>query len=140
MSKFNEKFITSYDENNDIRYIIEADVEYPKRLHNLHNDLPLWPERVKIKKCDKLVCNVYDKNNYVADIRTLKQALNYGLILKEVHKSIQFNQKAWLKSYIDMNAKLRTEVRNDFEKCFFKLMNNAAFWKNYGKYKKTQRY
>ena len=128
-SKLNEKFIKSYDENSDIGFILEADVEYPKRLHNLHNDLPFLSERMKIKKCNKLVCNLHDKNNYVAHITTLKQALNHGLPLKRVHKIIQFNQKAWLKSYIDTNAKLRTEARNKFGKDFFKLMNNAIFGK-----------
>ena len=54
------------------------------------------PERMKIQKCNKLVCNLSDKNNYFVHIRTLKQALNHGLILKEVHKVIQFNQKALL--------------------------------------------
>ena len=59
-----------------------------------------------------------DKENYVLHIKTIK-----------VHKVIQFNQKAWLKTYIDMKIKLRTEAKNDFEKDFFKLMNNAVFGK-----------
>ena len=91
ISKFNEKFIKNYDENSDIGYILELDAEYPKRLYNCHNDLPFLPERVKIKKYNKLVCNLYDNNNYVADIRTLKQALNHGLSFEKVHKVIQFN-------------------------------------------------
>ena len=62
-------------------------------------------------------------------IGALKQALNHRLILKKVHKIIQFNQKAFLKPYIDMNTKLRTDAKNDFEKDFFKLMNNAVFGK-----------
>ena len=65
------------------------------------------------------------KKNYVIHIRALKQALNHGLIFKKVHRVIQFNQEAWLKPYIDMNTELRTEAKNDFEKDFFKLMNNA---------------
>ena len=62
-------------------------------------------------------------------IKALKQALNHGLILKKVHKVIQFNQKTWLKPYIDMNTELRTKGKNDFEKDFFKLMNNSVFGK-----------
>ena len=91
--------------------------------------MPFLPERNKIKKCYKLVCNVDDKENYVVHVIALKQALNHGLILKQVHKVIRFNQEAWLKSYINMNAKLRTEAKNDFEKDLFKLMNNAVFGK-----------
>ena len=75
-SKFNENFINNYDENSNKRYIFEVDVEYPKRLHNLQSDLPFLPERMKIKKCSRPACNLYDKNNYVVHIRTLKQALN----------------------------------------------------------------
>ena len=67
--------------------------------------------------------------NYVVHIRALKQALNHGLVLKEMHKVNQFNQKAWLKLYIDMNNKFRTEAKNDFEKNFLKRMNNAVFGK-----------
>ena len=65
----------NYDESSYIGYILEADVEYPERLHNLQNDLPFLPERMNIKKWNKLVCNLYNNNNYVAHIRTLKQAL-----------------------------------------------------------------
>ena len=84
---------------------------------------------MKIGKCKKLVCNLYDKKNYVVHKRSLKQALNHGLILKKVHRVIQFNQEAWLKPYIDMNTELRKEAKNNFEKDFFKLMNNAVFGK-----------
>ena len=123
------KLIKNYDEDSDKGYILELDVKYPKNLHDLHSDLPFLPERMKINKCNKLVSNLYDKKNYVAHVRSLKQAFDHGLILKKVHKVIQFNQEAWLKEYIDMNSELRTEVKNDFEKDFFKLMNNFVFGK-----------
>ena len=88
----------------------------------MHSDLPFLPERMKINKCSKVACNLYDKNNYVVHIRPLKQALDQGLI-------IQFNEEAWLKEYIDMNTELRKQAKNDFEKDFFKLMNNSVFKK-----------
>ena len=81
ISKFNEDFIKNYDEEGDEEYIREVDVEYPEHLHDLHSDLPLLPER--INKCNKLECNLYDKKNYVVHIRSLKEALNHGLILKK---------------------------------------------------------
>ena len=62
---------------------IGRDVKHPKKLQNLHIDPPFLPERMKIKKCNKLVCNLYDKNDYISDIRTVKQALNHGLILRK---------------------------------------------------------
>ena len=95
----------------------------------MHSHLPFLAERMKINKCNKLVCNLYDKNNYVVHIRSLKQALNHGLLLKKVHRVIQFNQEAWLKEYIDMNTELRKQAKNAFEKDFFKLMNNSVFGK-----------
>ena len=84
---------------------------------------------MKIDKCKKLVCNLRNKKKYVVHIRSLKQALHYGLKLKNVHRIIEFNQESWLKPYIDMNTELRKIPKNDFEKDFFKLMNNAVFGK-----------
>ena len=64
-----------------------------KQLFNLYSDLPFLSKRNKIKKCNKLACSIHGKENYVIHIRALKQALHHGLILKKVHKVIQFNQK-----------------------------------------------
>ena len=129
LSKFDERFIKNYNENSDKRYFLEVDVEYPKNLFSLHSDVPFLPERKKIEKCNQLICDFHDKKNYVVDIKALKQELNHGLILKKVPRVIPFNQKAWLKPYIDLNTELRKEAKNGFEKDFFKLMNNAVFGK-----------
>ena len=75
-------------------------------------------------------CVIYViKKKYVAHIKSLKQALNHGLKFKKVHRIIEFNQEAWLKPYIDINTELKKLAKNDFEKDFFKLMNNAVFGK-----------
>ena len=128
-NKINEDFIKSYNENNDKGYILEVDVKYPKRLHELHSDLPFLSEQMEVNKCNKLVCNLFNKKKYVAHINALKQALNHGLKLKKIHRVIEFNQEAWLKPYIHMNTELRKVAKNDFEKDLFKLMNNSVFGK-----------
>ena len=129
LSKIDEDFIKNYDKDSDKGYILEVDIKYSKSLHNLHSYLPFLPERMKIDKYNKLVCNLCDKEDYIVHIRALKQALRHGLILKKVHRVIQFNKEAWLKPYIDMNTELRKQAKNDFEKAFFKLMNNAVLGK-----------
>ena len=63
ISEINEEFIKNYDENNDKGYILEVDDKYPKKLHDLHSDLPFLPKRMKIDKCKKLVCNLCNKKN-----------------------------------------------------------------------------
>ena len=77
-NKINTDFIKNYDENNDKGYILEVDVKYPKRLHELHSALPFLSERMKVNKCKKLVCNLFNKKKYVVHINALKQALNHG--------------------------------------------------------------
>ena len=128
-NKINKEFIKNYNENNKKGYILEVDVKYPKKLLNLHSDLPFFPERMEINKRKKLVCNLYNKKKYVVQVNSLKQALNHGLKLKKIHRVIEFNQKAWLKPYIEMNTELRKLAKNDFEKDLFKLMNNLVFGK-----------
>ena len=129
LSKFNEDFIKKYDEDSNTGYFLEVDIDYPKELFNFHKDLPFLPERKKVEKVEKLICSIEDKEKYIIHIRALKQALNHGLKLKKVDRVIQYIQKDWLKSYIDMNTELRKKTRNKFEKNFFKLMNNYVFGK-----------
>ena len=110
--------------------ILEVDLIYPEELHDLHNDYPLCPERVE---CDrgvkKLIPNLRDKNNYVVHYKTLMQYLSLGMKLKKIHRGIKFIEAAFLKPYIDKNVILRTQAKNEFDKDFFKLMNNAVFGK-----------
>ena len=125
LSEFDEHFIKNNDEHSDKGYFLEVDVEYPKNLFSLHRDLPFLAERKKIDKCKKLVCNIYNKENYVIHIRALKQGLTHGLILKKVHKVVQFNQKKRKKKMvkINMNTKLRTDAKND---CYFRKNNGKC--------------
>ena len=110
--------------------ILEVDLEYSKDLHDLHNDYPLCPERVKCENgVEKLIPNLRDKTKYVIHYRALIQCLKKGMKLKKIHRGIKFVESEWLKSYIDMNTKLRAKAKNNFEKDFFKLMNNSVFGK-----------
>ena len=119
-------------------YLLEIDVSYPRDLHDSHNDLPFMCEKMKIGGVEKMVLNLHNKRNYVIHIQALDQALKHGLILECIHRAIEYDQSAWMKPYIDFNTQLRTKVTNDFEKDFFKLMNNMVFGKtmeNIGKHR-----
>ena len=113
----------------DKGYILEVDVSYSRELHNPHNDLPFMCERMEINGVEKLVPNLRDKKNYVIHIQALNQALQHGLRLDRIHQTIEFDHSPWLKTYIDFNTQLITAATNDFEKDFFKLMNNSVFGK-----------
>ena len=116
ISEFNEDIIKSYNKESDGGYFLEIDGQYPKNLRNLYNDLLFLPERIKTKKVEKLVGDLHDKTKkYVIHIRNLKRVLNHGLVLKKVHTIIKFNEKVWLKPYIDMNRDLRKKDKNDFD-------------------------
>lgn len=131
-------------------YILEVDLEYPENLHDLHNEYPLAPEKMKISKSilspyckrllkdfnmkaseniEKLVPNLNKKVRYVTHYRNLKQYLSLGLKVVKIHRILEFKQCPWLKQYIDFNTDQRKNARNNFEKDFFKLMNNAVFGK-----------
>ena len=110
--------------------ILEVDLQYPEKMHNLHNDYPLCPEGVKCKNgVEKLIPNLRDKKKYVIHYKNLIQCLRLGMKLKHIYRGIKFVESEWMKPYIDMNTKLRTKAKNNFEKDFFKLMNNSVFGK-----------
>ena len=110
--------------------ILEVDLEYPENLHDLHNDYPFCPERVKCKNgVKKLIPNLRDKTKYVIHYKNLIQCLRAGMKLKKIHSGIKFVESEWMKPYIDKNTNLRAMAKNNFEKDFFKLMNNSVFGK-----------
>ena len=125
----NFKWMKDFNDWRNIPCILEVDLEYPKELHELHNDYPLAPESIEINKVRKLVPTLYNKSKYVIHHENLKQYLDLGLKLTKIHRGISFKESAWMKPYIDFNTKLRAESTNDFDRDFFKLMNNSVFCK-----------
>ena len=134
-----------------IWYFIECDLEYPKELHYLHNDYLLAPEKLIVQndwlspfcknlkekfslvsdKTTKLIPTLFNKGKYVLHIRNLSLYKDFGMKLTKIHRVLQFNESLWLAKYIDFNTKKRKEAKHDFEKDYFKLMNNAAFGKKH---------
>ncbi|KAF0703980.1 Uncharacterized protein FWK35_00030364 [Aphis craccivora] len=129
-----EPILNGLDDLNDtspIGRVYEVDVSYPRHLHDKHNDLPFLPQNSvpSGSKVRKLMGTLEEKKNYIVHYRNLQQAIKHGLIVEKVHRVIQFNQSDWLAKYIELNTEMRKKARNDFEKDFFKLMNNAVFGK-----------
>ena len=123
---FNNQIVQVWEK---IPCILEVDLEYPKKLHNLHNDYPLCPERVECGNVEKLIPNLRDKKKYVIHYKNLIQCLKLGMKLKKIHRGIKFVESEFMKSYIDTNTNLRARAKNNFEMDFFKLMNNSVFGK-----------
>ena len=141
--------VMEVDDEAETGYFVEVDLEYPPELHDLHSDYPLAPEKMMIianmlspyqqalkedlgykpAKVEKLLPNLWDKERYVLHYRNLKQYLSLGLKLRKIHRVLKFHQEPWLKPYIEKNTALRAQATNDFEKNFFKLMNNSVFGK-----------
>jgi hypothetical protein len=122
----NEVQLTNW---NNHSCILEVDLEYASELHDLHNCYPVAPESIKIGDVKKLVPNLNNKTKYVVHYENLKLYERLGLKITKIHRGIMFEESPWLKIYIDLNTKLRSEAKNDFEKDFFKLMNNSVFGK-----------
>lgn len=116
----------------DIGRVYEIDISYPQHLHDEHNDLPFLPEN-KISpgsKVKKLLATLEDKKNYnILHYRNLQQAITNGLIVEKVHRVLEFRQSEWLAKCIHLNTEMRKKAEDDFEKDFFKLLNNAVFGK-----------
>ena len=147
--QINKINLAQYNENSEKGLILEVDLEYPKELHDLHNDYPLAAERVCVNKnmlseyCKKIqnkfnistglvhkrIPTLSNKEKYVLHNRNLQLYLDLGLKVNKVHRVLEFNQSPWLKQYIDFNTQKRTQAKNSFEKDFFKLMNNSVFGK-----------
>ena len=125
-----EKIYENRHNLNKIPCILEVDLEYPNNLHDLHNDYPLCPEKVKCKNgVEKLIPNLRNKKKYVLHYKNLIQCLDMGLKIKHIHSGIKFVESEWMKPYIEKNTNLRAKAKNNFEKDFFKLMNNSVFGK-----------
>ncbi|XP_025265427.1 uncharacterized protein LOC112638265 [Camponotus floridanus] len=123
--------VMSVTEDSTIGYILEVDLDYPADAHDAHADLPFCPTRDKPpgKRQSKLLATLYDKRRYVTHYRNLQQCVRHGLRLTKIHRALRFSQSPWLRGYVELNTRLRTNVSNDFEKNLYKLINNAVFGK-----------
>ena len=137
------------DAENKTGYLLEVDLEYPRELHDLHNDYPCGAEQIKVTQdmlsdycqriaekfgiksgqVNKLIPTLANKSKYVLHYRNLQLYRELGLKLKKIYRVLSFDQSPWLKTYIDFNTRQRTNAKNAFEKDFFKLMNNSVFGK-----------
>ena len=148
INKIEQKLIRIKN-NSSTGYVLEVDSEYLQELHDIHNDYPLAPEKIKIPKewlsdycleianahnittrtVKKSVPNLMNKNNYVIYYRNLQQCIELGMKLKKIHRILKFKQKDWMKPYIDFNSERRKERTNEADKNHFKLLNNAVYGK-----------
>ena len=137
LKNVDELDVISINEKNDVGYILEVDLKNPGKLHELHNDYPLAPEKLavtndillKVGDVKKLIPNLGNKTRYVIHYRYLQLYLSLGMKLTKIHKVLQFKQSNCMKKYIDFNTKKRMCATNDFKKNFFKLMINSVYGK-----------
>ena len=111
------KWMTDHelDDWKHLSCFLEVDLEYPEDLHELHNDYPLAPERIKIGTVEKLIPNLNNKTNYVVHYENLKLYDSFGLKITKIHRGITFEESAWLEEYINLNTKLRIEAKTNQE-------------------------
>ena len=128
----------SMSNNGKKGYIFEVDLEYPKHLWEKHNDYPLAPEKMIVNGVEKLICHFKPRKNYVVHYRNLRQYLEMGMKITAVHRGISFYQSPWMEPYIRKNTELRKTAANNFEKDFFKRMNNSVFGKTIENIRKRQ--
>lgn len=115
----------------DKSIILETNLHYPNEIHDSHSQLPFCAQHIVPEKCTqrKLMCTLEDKERYVIHLKTLEQCLRHGLVLRKIHRVLEFREQAWVKPYIELNTKLRAASKNEFEKNYFKLMVNSIFGK-----------
>ena len=138
--------ILNTSDDSDYGYFIEVDLKYPDEIKEKTKYFPFAPENKfapqdkftdymnnmkgdSYTACKKLICDWTDKKNYLVHYRMLKFYVKHGMIVEKVHEVISFKQRSWLKPYIDFNTNKRNKVDNDFEKDFYKLLNNAFYGK-----------
>lgn len=111
----------------NVGFILECDLEVPKEYHDKYSDYPFLPTKENVDGQVKLLMTLWDKEKYPILIDNLKLALKHGIRLKKIHRILSFQQKPFLKPYIELNTKLRSEATTEFRKNLFKLMNNIIF-------------
>ena len=138
--------ILNTSDDSDVGYFIEVDLSYPDNIKEKTKNFPFAPENKKINpdtfndymkeikpdnytSTKKLKCDCSDKNNYLVHYRMLKFYIRHGMIVDKVHNIISFKQSKWLEKYINFNTRKRKIAKNDFEKDFYKLLNNAFYGK-----------
>ena len=108
---------------------LKVDLEYPDELHDFYNEYPLAVESVKVDGVRKLIPNLYDKGKYVVHHEALRCYLRNGMVLKKIHEGISYEERDFIKEFIDINAEARKGAKDDFEKDFYKRMSNSVFVK-----------
>ena len=138
--------IINTPDDSDIGYFIEVDLIYPDNIKEKTKNFPFAPVNKKINpdnfndymkaikpdtyiQTKKLICDWSDKKNYLIHYRMLKFYIRHGMILNKIHNIISFKQSRWLEKYISFNTQKRNKAVNDFEKDFYKLLNNAFYGK-----------